>query len=142
MGRFLAGTPPILALAAVDAGAAMLAEAGLARVRAKAAALTSLAVDLHDERLAPLGFSLGTPREPERRGAHVSFRHPDAWRICRALIERADVIPDFREPDSIRFGLAPLYTRHVDVWDAIDRLAGIVESGEHETMDEERRRVT
>jgi kynureninase len=142
IGRFLAGTPPILALAAVDAGAAMLAEAGLPAVRAKAAALTSLAVDLHDERLAPLGFSLGTPRKPELRGAHVSFRHPDAWRICRALIESADVIPDFRAPDSIRFGLAPLYTRHVDVWDAIDRLAAIVESGEHEAMDQTRRRVT
>jgi kynureninase len=142
IGRFLAGTPPILALAAVDAGAAMLAEAGLAAVRAKAAALTTLAVDLHDERLVPLGFSLGTPREPGLRGAHVSFRHPDAWRICRALIEAADVIPDFRAPDSIRFGLAPLYTRHVDVFDAIDRLAGIVESGEHERIDEATRRVT
>jgi kynureninase len=142
IARFLAGTPPILALAAVDAGAAMLAEAGLARVRAKAAGLTRLAVDLHDERLAPLGFSLGTPREPERRGAHVSFRHPDAWRICRALIEAADVIPDFRAPDSIRFGLAPLYTRHADVFDAIDRLARIVESGEQERVDEARRRVT
>ena len=142
IGRFLAGTPPIVALAAVDAGAAMLAEAGIGRVRAKAAALTSLAVDLHDQRLAPLGFTLGTPREPEHRGAHVSLRHPDAWRICRALIEQADVIPDFRAPDSIRFGLAPLYTRHVDVWDAVDRLAGIVESGEHERMDDARRRVT
>ncbi len=142
VGRFMAGTPPVLALAAVDAGAAMLAEAGLARVREKAAALTSLAVDLHDERLAAFGFSLGTPREPHRRGAHVSLRHRDAWRICRALIERADVIPDFRAPDSIRFGLAPLYTRFVDVWDAFDRLAGIVESGEHEAMDDARRRVT
>jgi kynureninase len=140
--RFLAGTPPIVALAAVEAGAAMLGEAGLAAVRSKAAALTTLAVDLHDERLAPLGFSLGTPREAERRGAHVSLRHPDAWRICRALIERADVIPDFRAPDSIRFGLAPLYTRYVDVFDAVDRLAGIVESGEHEAMGETRRRVT
>jgi kynureninase len=142
MGRFLAGTPPIVALAAVDAGAGMLAEAGIARVRAKAAALTSLAVELHDERLAPLGFSLGTPREAERRGAHVSLRHPDAWRICRALIEQADVIPDFRAPDSIRFGFAPLYTRQVDVWDAVDRLAGIVESGEHERRDAAKARVT
>jgi kynureninase len=142
IGRFLAGTPPVVALAAVDAGAAMLAEAGLARVRAKAVALTSLAVELHDQRLAPLGFALGTPREPERRGAHVSVRHPDAWRICRALIELADVIPDFRAPDSIRLGFAPLYTRYVDVWDAIDRLAAIVEAGEHEQMADAHRRVT
>jgi len=142
IGRFLAGTPPILALAAVEAGAEMLAEAGIARVRAKAAALTTLAVDLHDQRLAQLGFTLGTPRDAERRGAHVSLRHPDAWRICRALVEHADVIPDFRAPDSIRFGLAPLYTRYVDVWNAIDRLAGIVESGEHEELDAAMKRVT
>ena len=142
IGRFLAGTPPIIALAAVDAGAEMLAEAGIGRVRAKAAALTTLAVDLHDQRLAQLGFTLGTPRDAERRGAHVSLRHPDAWRICRALVERADVIPDFRAPDSIRFGLAPLYTRYTDVWDAIDRLAGIVESGEHEELDAAMKRVT
>ena len=118
------------------------AEAGIGRVRAKAAALTTLAVDLHDQRLAQLGFTLGTPRDAERRGAHVSLRHPDAWRICRALVERADVIPDFRAPDSIRFGLAPLYTRYVDVWDAIDRLAGIVESGEHAELDAAMKRVT
>jgi kynureninase len=142
IGRFLAGTPPVLALAAVDAGTEMLAEAGIGRVRAKATALTTLAVDLHDQRLAQLGFTLGTPRDAERRGAHVSLRHSDAWRICRALVERADVIPDFRAPDSIRFGLAPLYTRHVDVWDAIDRLAAIVESGEHEVFDAAMKRVT
>ena len=114
----------------------------IGRVRAKAAALTTLAVDLHDQRLAQLGFTLGTPRDAERRGAHVSLRHTDAWRICRALVERADVIPDFRAPDSIRFGLAPLYTRYTDVWDAIDRLAGIVESGEHEELDAAMKRVT
>ena len=140
--RFLAGTPPILGLAAVEAGAAMLAEAGIAAVAAKAAALTGLAVELVDARLAPLGFTLGTPRDPARRGAHVSLRHPDAWRICRALIERADVVPDFRAPDSIRFGLPPLYTRFVDVWDAVDRLAGIVARGEHERVDAAAARVT
>ena len=111
-------------------------------MQAKAAGLTSVAVELHDQRLQALGFTLGTPREPERRGAHVSLRHPDARRICRALIQRADVIPDFRAPDSIRLGLAPLYTRYVDVWDAIDRLAGIVESGEHERVEAASARVT
>jgi kynureninase len=142
IGRFLAGTPPILGLAAVEAGAAMLAEAGVAAVAAKAAALTGLTLELLDARLAPLGFTPGTPRAPTRRGAHVSLRHPDAWRICRALIERADVVPDFRAPDSIRFGLPPLYTRFVDVWDAVDRLAGIVARGEHEGMDAAAARVT
>ena len=142
IGRFLAGTPPVIGLAAVLAGAEMLAEAGIGAVRRKAAALTALGVDLHDERLARLGFSLGTPRVAADRGAHVSLRHPDAWRVCRALIEHANVIPDFRRPDSIRLGLPPLYTRFVDVWDAIDRLAGLVEEGVHERLPAEAARVT
>jgi kynureninase len=142
IGRFLAGTPPVLGLVAVRAGAAMLAEAGIAAVRRKAAALTALAIDLHDERLAGLGFALGTPRDPAARGAHVSLRHADAWRVCRALIEHANVVPDFRHPDSIRLGLPPLYTRYVDVWDAIDRLAALVADGVHERMPAEAARVT
>ena len=142
IARFLAGTPPVLGLAAVVAGAAMLAEAGIGAVRAKAAALTALAVDLHDERLARLGFSLGTPRDAAAAARTSSLRHPDAWRICRALIEHADVVPDFRRPDSIRLGLPPLYTRFVDVWDAVDRLAGLVEEGVHERLPAEAARVT
>jgi kynureninase len=142
IGRFLAGTPPILGLAAVRAGAAMLAEAGIAAAAAKASALTAFAIDLCDARLAPLGFGIGTPRDPRRRGGHVALRHADAWRICRALVEHAGVRPDFRGPDTIRFGLSPLYTRYADVWDAVDRLAGVVERGVHERMSPEPARVT
>jgi kynureninase len=142
IGRFLAGTPPILGLAAVEVGAELVREAGIEALRRKSVAQTELMVSLHDERLAPLGFELGTPRDPERRGGHVSIRHADGWRICRALIERADVVPDFRPPDSIRFGLPPLYTRFVDAWDIVDRLAVLVESGEHELVDAAPARVT
>ena len=109
----------------------LTAEAGVAALHAKAIALTERLIALHDAWLAPLGFELATPRDPARRGSHVALRHPEAWPITRALIERADVIPDFRGPDSIRLGVAPLYTRHVDVWDALDRLRGLVERGEH-----------
>ena len=140
--RFLAGTPPILGLVAVEVGAELVAEAGIEALRAKSVALTELVVALHDERLASLGFELGSPRDAARRGSHVSVRHPDGWRICRALIERANVVPDFRSPDSIRLGLPPLYTRFVDVWDAVDRLARLVESGEHELVDAAPARVT
>ncbi len=142
IGRFMAGTPPVLGLAAVRAGAELVGEAGIAAVRSKAAGLTALAVDLHDRRLEPLGFTLGTPRDPALRGAHVSLRHPDAWRICRALIEHANVVPDFRHPDSIRLGLPPLYTRFVDVWDAFDRLVGLIETGTHLRMPAAAARVT
>ena len=142
IARFLAGTPPVLDLTAVEAGSRLVAEAGIDAIRAKSVALTELAVELHDARLAPLGFELGTPRDPARRGAHVSLRHPEAWRVCRALIERANVVPDFRGPDSIRFGFPPLYTRFVDVWDAADRLRGLVESGEHLEVEAAPARVT
>jgi kynureninase len=140
--RFLAGTPPILALAAVEPGVALLAEAGMDAVHAKGRALTALAVELHDAWLEPLGFALGSPRDPARRGAHVALRHPDAWPICRALIERARVVPDFRAPDVVRLGFPALTTRFADVWDALDRLRALVAAGEHERFAGAARRVT
>jgi kynureninase len=140
--RFLAGTPPILGLTAVEVGAELTLEAGVGRLAEKSAALTELTIALYDDRLEPLGFTLETPRDPARRGAHVSIGHDDGWQVCRALIERADVIPDFRPPDSIRLGFAPLYSRFVDVWSAVDRLAGLVESGEYREVDAAGARVT
>jgi kynureninase len=131
--RFLTGTPNVPALVAIEEGVKLVAEAGIDRLRAKAEALTSYAVDLHDAWLAPLGFELWSPRDPARRGAHVSIRHNQAWPICRALIERAKVIPDFREPDLIRLGLAPLYTRFADVYEALDRLRRLVERGDYDS---------
>jgi len=72
----------------------------------------------------------------------VSLRHAEAWPICKALIEHADVIPDFRGPDSVRLGIAPLYTRFVDVYDALDRLRDLVERGAHREVDASVSRVT
>jgi kynureninase len=140
--RFLAGTPPILGIAAVEEGVRITAEAGIGALHRKAIALTELIVALHDAWLAPLGFELATPREPERRGSHVALRHPQAWQITRALIERAGVVPDFRGPDAVRLGVAPLYTRHVDVWDALARLRDLVAREEHEQIPAARGRVT
>jgi kynureninase len=138
---FLAGTPPILALAAVEEGARLVGEAGIDALRDKAMALTELVVELHDAHLAPLGFELASPRDATRRGGHVSLAHAEAWPICRALIERARVIPDFRGPDSIRLGLPPLYTRFTDVYDALERLRVLVERGEHRVIQTSRLRV-
>jgi kynureninase len=142
ISRFMAGTPPILVLAAVEEGVRITAEAGIEALREKSIAQSELMIALHDEWLTPLGFTLGSPRDPQRRGSHVSLNHPEAWPICRALIERADVVPDFRGPDSVRLGIAPLYTRFVDVWDAMDRLRGLVERGEQREVDQTRSRVT
>jgi kynureninase len=142
VGRFGAGTPGIVGIAAVESSARIHAEAGMARVRAKSLALSDLMIALHDEWLQELGFTLGSPREHARRGSQVALRHPEAWPINRALIERARVIGDFRGPDTIRLGLTPLYLRFTEVWDAMDRLRRLVEAGEHETIDASARRVT
>ena len=140
--RFLAGTPPIVGLVAVEAAAELVLEAGLDAIRAQSVALTELTVQLHDERLATLGFRLNTPRDPARRGGHVSIGHDDGWQLCRALIERANVVPDFRPPDTIRLGFAPLYSRAGDVREAVDRLARLVETGVYRDVDPTPARVT
>ncbi|MEO9176007.1 MAG: aminotransferase class V-fold PLP-dependent enzyme, partial [Gaiellales bacterium] len=140
--RFLAGTPPIIGLAAVDAGAELIGEARIEQIEAKAGSLTALAIDFADAELASLGFELGTPRAPERRGAHVSLRHPEAWQICRALIELAHVVPDFRGPDCVRLGMAPLYTSHAELVEALVRLRELVVRGEQAGFAANRSRVT
>ena len=140
--RFLVGTPPILSMVAAEEGIRLAAEAGIERLRAKGMAMTAYLVDLADAWLAPLGFSLATPRDPARRGSHVGLRHADAWRICRAAIERARVVPDFRTPDVIRIGPAPLYTRFTEVHDAMERIRDLVASGESDATDATRARVT
>jgi kynureninase len=123
------GTPSVLSLVTAKAGAELIAEAGIDAIRAKSRALTALAVERFDTWLAPLGFELGSPRDPDRRGGHVTVCHPKAWALCAALIDRADVVPDYRAPDAIRLGFSPLYTRFVDVWDALDRLRDLAGSG-------------
>ncbi len=142
IGSWLTGSPAVLGLACVDAGVALLADADIERLRAKGIALTSLIVDLADAWLTPLGFSLASPRAAERRGSHVALAHADGWRISQALIDVAGVVPDFRAPDRLRLGPAPIATRFVDVWDALDRLRRLVESGAHQRHVPPARRVT
>jgi kynureninase len=140
--RFLAGTPPIMGVVSAHEGARLVAQAGIRAIREKSVAQTSLLIALADEWLAPLGFEVASPRAAQRRGSHVALRHEHAWAVNRALIERAAVVPDFRDPDLLRLGIAPLYTRFTDVWDAMDRLRGLVERGEHLQVSAERPRVT
>jgi kynureninase len=123
------GTPSVLSMAAIEPGVAMIVEAGVDAIRAKSVALTELAIDAFDALLAPLGFSLQSPRNSARRGGHITVEHPDGARLCRELIER-DVIPDFRRPDGIRIGLAPLSTSFTDVVLGLEVLARLAGSGE------------
>ncbi|MEE9465674.1 MAG: kynureninase [Candidatus Neomarinimicrobiota bacterium] len=124
--RFQAGTPPILALAALEPGLDLTLEAGISAIREKSLALTGHLIDLAERDLAPVGFSVGTPREDDHRGSHVSLRHPEAYRISRALIEEQGVLVDFREPDGLRMGLAPLYNTFAEVEEAVARTHHIV----------------
>ena len=121
---WLTGTPGILGLAAAEEGIRIVAEAGIDRIRAKGIALTEYAIGLFDRHLAPLGFSLGSPRDAARRGSHVSIRHPEARELTRRMIA-AGIVPDFRAPDSIRLGLSPLTTTFSEVQRAIDGIAGL-----------------
>jgi len=114
IGGWLVGTPGVIALTSAQGGIEVVAEAGIDAIRAKGIALTEYAIALHDAWLAPLGCSIGSPRDSSRRGAHVAIRHPDAKRLTAALIDRG-VIPDFRAPDSVRIGLSPLTTSFEDV---------------------------
>jgi kynureninase len=123
--RLLSGTPPVLGAAAVDEGVRLIGDAGMDRIRSKGIALTEYAIALVDTRLDGLGFSVASPREAARRGAHVAVAHADAERLCAELLERK-VIVDFRRPNVIRIGLSPLTTRFVDVWDAVEALRGSV----------------
>jgi kynureninase len=140
--RFLCGTPPLVSMLAMEQGVDLLLEVGMDRLRKKSILLTSYMIDLFDAILAPMGFSLGTPREVEQRGSHVSIRHADGYRINLALIEEMNVIPDFREPDNIRLGLTPMYTSFQDVWESINRIQRVVTEKRHLHFPETRQAVT
>jgi kynureninase len=135
--RFLAGTPHIAGLVAVREGVRVVAEAGVERLEQRAAALTQRLIDRTDG----LGPELATPRDPSDRGAHVALRHPDAWRITRALAE-ADVVGDFREPDILRLGVNPLFTTEQEIDEAAERLRDVLATQAYERFDTARTRVT
>ena len=125
---FLCGTQPVLSLSTLGPALALFEGLDMTQVRAKSMALTDLFIALVEARCAGHGLELASPRAATARGSHVAFRHPDGYAIVQALIDR-EVIGDFRAPDILRFGFAPLYIRYRDVWEAVDRLADILESG-------------
>lgn len=125
MRRFLTGTPPMLTMRAAEPGIAMVAEVGIDRIRAKGVVLADLLEDGYQRELVQLGYGFGSPRGAANRGHHVSLRHPEAYRITKALIER-NVIPDFRAPDNIRIGVSPLYQRPSEMIAAVEALAAVI----------------
>ena len=121
IARFQSGTPSILAMAALAAGLATFDGVAMAELEAKSRALSDLFIDLAEQRCPDL--RLASPRG--QRGSHLVFAHPDAYPLIQALIERG-IVGDYREPDLLRFGFAPLYNRFADVWRTVDALADLL----------------
>jgi kynureninase len=120
--RFLTGTPPLVSLALIEPGVDLLLEAGIDALRAKSIQQTEYLIALWEALLAPLGFTLNSPRDAAQRGSHVSIGHAEGLRIDLALINDLKVLPDFRAPDNLRLGIAPLYTSFHDIHSSILRI--------------------
>ena len=139
---FQIASPSIIGIRGVQIAFEMIAEAGIDVIASKAAMGTQMMIDLFDEWLAPLGYTLLTSRNPKERGGHISIGHPDAARICIALRKFANVIPDYRTPNAIRLAIAPLPTSYVEVWDGFQRMRDLTETRQYEKVEGSDSRVT
>ncbi len=148
ISRYQISTPHILSMAGIEPALEIILEAGMDQLREKSTMQTDYLIYLAQEFLIPLGFEIGSPLDSSQRGSHVSLRHPEAYRICRALIDpqpgdtNLKVIPDFRAPDNIRLGIAPLYTSFTDIHRALKRIKTIVEDGIFQNYSKEQLKVT
>lgn len=127
--RFQCGTPGILGMAALESGLDVMLEADMTDLRTKSSALGDLFIALMNQRCGEFGFTLACPKDADERGSQVSLHHREGYAIMQAVIARG-VIGDFRAPDILRFGFAPLYNSHEDVWHAVEAIRTVMESGE------------
>ncbi|MEX2441082.1 MAG: aminotransferase class V-fold PLP-dependent enzyme, partial [Pontimonas sp.] len=142
IGRFQIGSPPIMGIRCVQSSLEMIERAGIAAIADKAQRGTDLMIELFDAWLAPLGFELHSPRRAEHRGGHITVTHPEAKQIALAMRQLENVIPDYREPSTIRLAMSPLATTYQEVWDGFDRMRQLVESGRYREATAETSRVT
>lgn len=139
---FQIASPSIMGLRAIKSSFEIIEEAGIDAIAEKCAKGTEMMIGLFDEWLAPLGFTLNTSRNPLERGGHISLVHPEAKRIAVALRQFANVIPDYREPNSVRVAISPLPTSYVEVWDGFQRLRDLVSTRQYEKITVESQRVS
>ena len=139
---FQIASPSLMGIRCVQTAFSMIKEAGIDAIAHKAAVGTQMMIELYDEWLAPLGIELNTSRDPKERGGHISLVHPDAAQICVALRTMANVIPDYRTPNSIRLAISPLPTSYVEIWDGFERMRDLVASGRYKEVKEGGSRVT
>lgn len=140
--RFLVGTQPMISLITMEAGLEPTLQAGMNAIREKSILMTDYAIYLTENVLAKYGFTVGSPLDSTRRGSHISVRHEDGYRINRAMIEEMDVIPDFRSPDNIRLGFAPLYISFAEVWEGFDRIKRVMEEKRYDKYPKQKLLVT
>lgn len=120
------GTPSVVALSVMEPGIDLMCQTDPEVILQKSHGLTGLFIDLVEQECAGFGLELVTPRDPDKRGSQVAFRHKQGYPIIQALIAEG-VIGDFRAPDILRFGFAPLYNSYEDVWSAVQRLKNILQ---------------
>ena len=144
--KFLTGTPPVISVSALEPSIDLILEAGVEVLRRKSISQTAYLISLASSWLFEQGFRLGSPEFSDRRGSHVSLKHAEGYRICQALIDPAvgnrAVIPDFREPNNIRMGIAPLYTSYEEIYSAMYQLRNIMENRIYERYAKTRNKVT
>jgi len=142
MRGFQIASPSLIGLRCIQSAFGMIQEATIEEIDRKCAIGTKMMIELFDEWLAPLGFTMNTSLLAHERGGHISLVHPDAKRISIALREFANVIPDYREPNSIRVAISPLPTSYVEIWDGFARLHDLVSTRQYEKINVENIKVT
>jgi kynureninase len=142
LAGFQIATPSIIALRSIQTSFGIIEEAGIKNIEAKCAKGTEMMVALFDAWLVDLGFTLNTPRDAKERGGHLSLVHPEAKRIAFALREFADVIPDYRAPNSVRLAISPLQNSYVEIWDGFQRLRDLVSTRQYEKVQNTNSKVT
>ncbi|MEP7268606.1 MAG: kynureninase [Saprospiraceae bacterium] len=133
--KFATSTPAILSLAPIEIGVDMILKAGLENIRNKGLSQSNFLIEMIRDFLEVLGFSILSPIFENQRGSHISIQHPEAWRINQAMINPIKnttvIIPDFRPPNTIRLGIAPLYTSYSDLFHGIERIYTIMQEKEY-----------
>ena len=144
--KFATGTPSVISLAAIEPGLDITLEAGMDKIRDKSISQSTFMIEMIHNLLSPLGFIIASPLESDNRGSHVSIQHPEAYRISQAMIapnnDSKFIIPDFRPPNNIRIGIAPLYNSFLDIYETIVRIQSIVAENQFKDYSLERKFVT
>jgi len=146
INRFDAGTPHVLSLIGMEAGIDLCLKAGISDIQKKSQDQTTYLTKLIESKLVPMGFKIETPLNSQERGSHITIAHDESWRVCKALIQGINggvsFIPDFRPPNYLRLGIAPIYTSFTDLFRSIERIEQIMTTKEYLNIDQEKPKVT